>query len=95
MLISRGLISGVLYSVAYIRAANIEGAYIPNWHTDSEQVTKRLSPNNSKELHNRFTCPCKRQNLSRILSVRAATLVEGENVTNGPKYSKGPKCKNH
>ena len=26
--------------------------------------------------------------------MRAATLVEGANVTNGPKYNKGPKCYN-
>ena len=56
----RGDISGGLYSVAYIWAAYIQGAYIPHWYTDSEQVNKRLSPTNSKELHSRFTCPCKR-----------------------------------
>ena len=33
--------------------------YIPQYHIDSEQVNKRLSPTNSKELHSRFTCPCR------------------------------------
>ena len=58
----RGDISGGLYSVTYIRAAYIQGAYIPHRHTDSEQVNKRLSPTNLKELESRFTCPYKRQN---------------------------------
>ena len=26
--------------------------------------------------------------------MREATFVEGANVTNGPKYNKGPKCNN-
>ena len=86
----RGDISGGLYSVVYIRAAYIQGAYVPHWHTDSEQVNKRLSPTNSKELHSRFT----KTDRGFYLCARQL-LLKGENVTNGPKYSKGPKCNNH
>ena len=46
--------------------------YIPQWHTDLEQVQKRLSPTNSNSgTHSRFTCPCRDKtdhNWNRLLS---------------------------
>ena len=68
-LISRGIYPGsfypgVIFSDLY-PGGLYPGAYIPHCHTDSEQVNKRLSPTNLKELHSRFTS----------LSVQKAKLI--------------------
>ena len=74
----RGPISGWLYpgivsggSWGLISGGIYPGPFIQWLISDSEQVNKRLSPPNSKELYSRFTCPCKRQLIRDSICARS------------------------